>query len=219
MDKGAGTVRVSRKILLDEADAANDTLKAQAPTPEEVLSQLAVAPTFPVIPPRSFSQDYFLHNVASQEDLDNASNRLPTSEEIEASTNVGKSERHRRDRKEKSRWGESVDASAVESESTRATTHKSKSTTRQSSVDRAAPREHRRPTNQGQVKTQHAIETLQNLFEEDSGEDGLTSTATTMAPSLANESNGTDERFAPAVFSGDVVLNGRVGSCLFCEVI
>jgi hypothetical protein len=58
VDRAAGTVKVSRKALLDAADASADAIAAKAPDPSE--TSLEAAPTFPVIPPRKFSQDYFL---------------------------------------------------------------------------------------------------------------------------------------------------------------
>lgn len=58
VDRAAGTVKVSRKALLEASDASADDIAAIAPDSSEV--SLESAPTFPVIPPRKFSQDYFL---------------------------------------------------------------------------------------------------------------------------------------------------------------
>ena len=57
MDKGTGQVRVSRKVLLDPGVSVPDaSLSASTPITVEPLLAL---PTFPVMPPRKWSRDFF----------------------------------------------------------------------------------------------------------------------------------------------------------------
>ena len=58
VDRAAGTIKVSRKALMDKADANADNLIATPPDEDEAA--IVAVPKFPVVPPRTFSQEYFL---------------------------------------------------------------------------------------------------------------------------------------------------------------
>ena len=59
LDREYGTVKVSRKALLQQEDA-EDELKPQPPSVEDRLLAIGTLPSFPVIPPRKWSPEYFL---------------------------------------------------------------------------------------------------------------------------------------------------------------
>lgn len=70
VDREYGTVKVSRKALLrqerkgkgkgDGDDEEEDDLRPIAPTAEDRLLAIGTLPTFPVVPPRKWSPDFFL---------------------------------------------------------------------------------------------------------------------------------------------------------------
>lgn len=61
VDREYGTVKVSRKALLRQnGNTEEDDLKPEVPSPEDRLMAIGTLPTFPVIPPRKWSPDYFL---------------------------------------------------------------------------------------------------------------------------------------------------------------
>ncbi len=70
VDKGTGAVRVSRKALLTKGEP--DALSATTPDMVEPVEPGGVRdplPTFPVVPPRKWSKDFFRNKVASEEDV------------------------------------------------------------------------------------------------------------------------------------------------------
>ena len=61
VDREYGTVKVSRKALLQKAgNTEEDDLKPEVPSAEDRLMAIGTLPTFPVIPPRKWSPDFFL---------------------------------------------------------------------------------------------------------------------------------------------------------------
>ena len=61
VDREYGTVKVSRKALLrQDGGDEEDDLKPEAPSAADRLLAIGTLPTFPVIPPRKWSPDFFL---------------------------------------------------------------------------------------------------------------------------------------------------------------
>lgn len=62
VDREFGTVKVSRKILLQEEGEGGeeDDLRPEVPTAEDRLMAIGTLPTFPIIPPRKWSPEFFL---------------------------------------------------------------------------------------------------------------------------------------------------------------
>lgn len=58
VDREYGTVKVSRKVLLSGEE--EDDLRPEAPSAEDRMLAIGTLPTFPVIPPRKWSPDFFL---------------------------------------------------------------------------------------------------------------------------------------------------------------
>lgn len=104
VDKGTGAVRVSRKALLDpssdddiRASPADDVVNGTRPPAGGVRDPL---PTFPVIPPRKWSKDYFRSKVASEEEVESAMRNAASTGGAALSTNShgNKSHDSRRDK-------------------------------------------------------------------------------------------------------------------------
>lgn len=62
VDREYGTVKVSRKALLQQSggNPDDDDLRPEVPSAEERLMAVGTLPTFPVLPPRKWSPDFFL---------------------------------------------------------------------------------------------------------------------------------------------------------------
>ena len=77
VDRGTGAVRVSRKALLKKGEtdniSADNTSEIEQVEPGGLRDPL---PTFPVIPPRKWSKDFFRNKVASEDDIKNTMPRV-----------------------------------------------------------------------------------------------------------------------------------------------
>ena len=58
VDKATGTLKVSRKQLMDPKSSVPDHIRSPTISSAVAIEDL---PTFPVIPPRKFSKEYFTY--------------------------------------------------------------------------------------------------------------------------------------------------------------
>jgi len=104
VEKATGLVRVSRKRLI-EAGTQPDSLNDLSPAAAAALAKKAAGgaigdlPSFPTVPPRKWSPEFFRHNIASDKDIEGAvSDKQPDKAEKERPERGVRPERERADR-------------------------------------------------------------------------------------------------------------------------